>query len=152
MSVCTFIASDYPLHEVSPHKDYPLHVDIDKGTIYDGDADDNFFLHSFESVKSYTDKEYGVSLEWAYYTEGRARLILNYIHDILKHTDCVELWRVWLMDYFEFEDRPVIHKRTISFKDLTIDDIKEIDAAEVRNKPDQYLPERPTFYQLKIQR
>lgn len=86
MSLCIFWASDYPMPEVAPCKDYPLHIDIDKGTIYDGDADDNFFLCSFESVKDYTDKEYGVNLEWAYYTEGRAKLILDYIRDVLEHT------------------------------------------------------------------
>lgn len=154
MSVCTFFASDYPMPEAAPHEDYPLHIDVNKGTItiYDGDADDNFFLHQFESVKSYTDKEYGVSLEWAYYTEGRARLILDYIRDILELTDSVELWRVWLMDYYEFEDSPVIHKRTITLDDLTVEDIKELDSLEIWNKPDKNYPGRPSFYRLMIMR
>ena len=152
MSVCTFLASDYPMPETAPCKDYPLHVDIDKGTICDGDADDNFFLHSFESVKNYTDKEYGVSLEWADYTEGRARLILDYIRDVLEHTDSVELWHVWLMDYYEYEDSPVTHKRTITLDDLTVEDIKEIDSLEVWNKPDKNYPDRPSFYRLIIMR
>ena len=150
MSVCTFFASDYPMPEAAPHEDYPLQVDIDKGTIYDGDADDNFFLRSFESVRSYTDKNYGVSLEWTYYTEGRAKLILNYIREILKYTDSVELWRVWLMDGYEYEERPVIHKRTITLDDLTVEDIKKMDALEIWNIPDKDYPDRPSFYQLII--
>ena len=33
MSVCTFIASDSPLREVSPEKEYPLEINLDNGTI-----------------------------------------------------------------------------------------------------------------------
>jgi len=152
MSMCTFIASDYPMPEVAPSEDYPFYVNIDKGIIYDGDADDNFFLYSFEDVRSYTDKKYGVSLEWGYYTEGRARMILDYIKELFERTNSVEIWKVWLMDYYELEDRPVIHKRKITLSELTIEDIKEIDAAEIWNKPDKYYPERPSFYQLIIQK
>ena len=45
MSVCTFIASDFPLKEVSPVQDYPFEINLDKGTMYDGGTDDNYFLH-----------------------------------------------------------------------------------------------------------
>ena len=44
MSVCTFLASDYPLPEVAPAQEYPLEINIDSATIYDGGADDNYFL------------------------------------------------------------------------------------------------------------
>jgi hypothetical protein len=40
MSVCTFIASDSPLREISPSKEYPLEINLDTGTINDGNADD----------------------------------------------------------------------------------------------------------------
>lgn len=40
MSYCLFIASDSPLPEYRPPVDYPLHIDVNKGTVYDGDADD----------------------------------------------------------------------------------------------------------------
>jgi len=79
MSVCTFIASDFPLPQVAPSQEYPLEINIDEGTIYDGGADDNFFLHTFEDVQSYTDKKYGVWLEW-HYTDGRAEKILKYMN------------------------------------------------------------------------
>lgn len=62
---------------------------------------------------------YGVYLEWNY-TDGRAEQILNYIKEALKETDSVEFWHVWLGDYYEYDDSPVIHKRTISIKDMTI--------------------------------
>lgn len=149
MSVFTFIAANHQMPEVTINKDYPLHIDIDKGTIFDGDADDNFSLHVFESVRDYTEKDYGVCLEWAYYTEGRARLIRDYIRNILKHTDCVELWRVWLMDYCEYDKRHIKRTQSIAIDELTVDDIKEIDSADIWNNPDRG---RPSYYCLRITR
>lgn len=149
MSVCTFIASDYPLPQVAPSQEYPLEINIDEGTIYDGGADDNFFLHTFEEVQSYTDKKYGVWLEW-HYTDGRAEQILKYMKEILQHTDSIELWHVWLMDYFEYDERPVIHKRAVTIEEIIVDDIKEIDDAEIWDNPDKRNPNRPSFYCLTV--
>ncbi len=149
MSVCTFIASDKPLCEVMPQREYPFIINVDEGTIDDGGADDNFFLNIFKDVQSYTDKKYGVYLEW-HYTEGRAKAILEYIKNALKHENTVELWHVWLMDYYEYDERPVIHRCTVSLTDMTIDDIKKIDSAEIWNEPDKRNPNRPSFYCLII--
>ncbi len=151
MSVCTFIASDCPLPEVAPVKEYPLEIDVDSGTIYDGGADDNYFLHTFTDVRDYTDKQYGVCLEWNY-TDGRAEQILNYMNEMLGKVEYIELWHVWLMDYCEYEDSPVIHKRTISIDEITIRDIHELDSAEIWNSPDKHIPSRPSFYCLRITR
>ena len=151
MSVCKFLAADTPLQEVKPSKEYPVHINLDKGIIDDGGADDNFFLLSFSDIGDYADKKYGVCLEWNY-TDGRAEQILEYIKENLKKTEEVELWHVWLMDYYEYEDSPVIHKRTISIEEMTIRDIEEIDSAEIWNKPDKQLPSRPSFYCLVITR
>lgn len=151
MSVCKFIAADIPLQEVAPSKDYPVHIDIDNGIIDDGGADDNFFLLPFPDVQDYTDKKYGVYLEWNY-TDGRAEQILKYIRAALEKTELVELWHVWLMDYYEYEDSPVIHKRTISIEEMTIRDIHELDNAEIWNSPDKHIPSRPSFYCLEITR
>ena len=140
MSVCTFLAANYPMPEVVSKKKYPRYINVDEGTIFDGDADDNFFLYSYESVKDYTDKEYSVYLERTYYTEGRARLLLDYIKDILENTDSVEIWHVWLMDYFEYDERPIIKSKTISFSELTVDDIKKIDSADIWNNTDSNRP------------
>jgi len=147
LSVCTFIAANCPLYEVSPIKEYPLDINIVNGTTYGGDADDNFFLHIFEDVRSYTDKEYGVYLEWAYYTEGRANQIINYIKETLRHTDTVEIWHVWLMDYYEYDERPVIKSCTIPIAELEADDIRELDNAEIWNNKDI---DRPIFYCIKV--
>lgn len=95
MSVCTFIASDSPLREVAPTQEYPFEINIDTGTIYDGGADDNYFLLSFSDVSDYTDKKYGVYLEWDY-TDGRAEQVLKYMRAALEETEQIEFWHVWL--------------------------------------------------------
>ena len=151
MSICTFIASDRPLSEVKPTKDYPLEINIDDGTIYDGGADDNYFLYSFRDVEDYTDKKYGVCLEWNY-TEGRAKQIVEYVKTALQETDVIELWHVWLTDYYEYEDSPVIHRKSIGIEELSVCHIKEIDEAVIWNKPDKIYPNRPSFYCLTIKR
>lgn len=149
MSACTFIASDIPLPTWAPPKDHPLDINIDTGAIYDGDADDNFFLHAFEDVQSYSSKKYGVWLEWRY-THGRGKQIVKYIRDALRHTDSIELWHVWLTAYCEYEDSPVVHSRTIPVNELTENHIKELDSAEIWNIPDKMYPNRPSFYRLTI--
>ena len=151
MSACTFIAADIPLQEMKPSKKYPIHIDIDKGTIEDGGSDDNFFLLSFPDVQDYTTKKYGVYLEW-YYTDGRAEQILKYIRETLNETESVELWHVWLMDYYEYEDSPIVHKRKIAVNEMTSKDIYELDNADIWNRPDKNIPSRPSFYCLKITR
>ena len=151
VSSCRIIASDIPLAEFVPSNDYIVKIDVDKGVIDDGGADENFFLIPFVNVKDYTDKNYGVYLEWNY-TDGRAKQIIEYIKNALQKSDNIEFWLVWLMDYYEFEDRPLIHSKTVSISELTIEHIKEIDSADIWNKPDKMYPERPSFYCLTITR
>ena len=151
MSVCLFLASDIPLPEFTPSQKYPVHIDIDKGTIDDGGADDNYHLLVFDSVKDYTDNDYGVCLEWNY-TDGRAKQIIAYIRTALQKADYVEFWNVWLMGYYEYEDRPYIHRKTISIAELTTEHIKELNDAVIWNTPDRMYPERPSFYCLTITR
>ncbi|MBQ2830171.1 MAG: hypothetical protein IJF15_04010, partial [Oscillospiraceae bacterium] len=64
----------------------------------------------------------------------------------------VELWRVWLADYYEYEDSPVVHRKTITADALTVEDIKEIEKADIWNTPDKIYPNRPSFYCLTIVR
>ena len=148
MSACIFIASNLPLPEFLPSKDYPVEINIDTGIINDGGADENYFLKDFTDVRSYTNKNYGVYLEWNY-TDGRAAQIVEYIKNALQKSDNIEFWHVWL-DCYEFENRPFIHKQTVSLDKLTIEHIKEIDNAVIWNTPDKIYPERPSFYCLTI--
>ena len=151
MSICRFIASDSPLSAFSPSKNYPLHINIEKGTIDDGGADDNYFLTTFANVEDYTHKKSAVSLEWDY-TDGRAKQIIAYIKTALQESDHIEFWTVWLMDYYEYEDRPFVHRKTISISELTTEHIKEMNNAVIWNTPDKMYPERPSFYCLTITR
>jgi len=151
MSICTFIASDFPLTEHTPSQEYPLEINIDNATIYDGGADDNYVLNFFSGVGDYSGKKYGVCLEW-FYTAGRATQIIEYIRTALRKTNVIEFWHVWLMDYYEFEDRPFIHRKIISIEDLTPEHIKEIDSAAIWNTTDKIYPHRPSFYCLTITR
>lgn len=149
MSICKFIASDIPLEEFAPAREYPLRIDIDRGTVDDGGADDNYHLLAFDSVGEYTDREYGVELQW-HYTEGRAKRLIEYIKAALRQTDSIELWSVWLMGYYEYDERPFIHRKTISIEELTPAHIEELDRAEIWNSPDKRFPHRPSFYCLTV--
>lgn len=149
MSVCTFLAANILLKPAAPSRNYPLHINIDTGIVEDGGADDNFFLLPFHEVRTYTDREYAVCLEW-HYTPGRAEQIIRYIKNALQHTDAVEFWHVWLMDCWEFEERPVIHRETVSLDALTPEQIRGLDDAEIWNTPDKQFPERPSFYCLTV--
>ncbi len=84
MSVCTFIAANCELPEVRPSREYPPHMDIDRGILDDGGADDNYCLLPFDDVHRYTDKKYGLILEWPQYTEGRANRAIGYIKTALQ--------------------------------------------------------------------
>ncbi len=151
MSVCTLIASDFPLPTVVPPLDYPLHINLDDGTIEDGGADDNYYLRSFPEAETYTGRQYAVCLEWNA-TAGRADRIIEYIRNALVHTPVLEFWHIWLMGYWEFEDRPFLHRKTVPIDALTAKQIREIDAAEIWNTPDRQYPDRPSFYCLTITR
>ena len=145
MSVCTFFASDKPLQSHSPMHDYPVFIDIDIGESFDGGTDDNFHLIPFD-CSAYTDKKYAVSLEWRY-TEGRAAKIVEYIKNHLENADSLEMWHVWLTDYYEFDDRPVMRYYITTAQELETSDIKHFDEAEIWNNKDK---NRPSFYRLTI--
>ena len=147
MSHCIFIAADTPLPEVTPSQDYPLHIDLDTGTIFDGGADDNYCLLPFDEVDLYCEKEYGVYLELLQFTNGRAEQIIAYIRTVLMQAGSVEIWNVWLSGYWEFDDRPHICKRTAPIDELTTEDIKEIVQAENWDNRDH---NRPWFYCLEV--
>ena len=148
MSLYTFLASDSPLPTVKAPAGYPLNINVDTGVIYDGDADDNFSLYRFRDVKLYTGKEYGVWLEWRY-TDGRAEKLIDYIRENLNNTDCIELWYVWLTDYYEYDERPVIYRQTISIDKISPADIKELTTREIWKSLDSI---RPHHYCIEIKK
>lgn len=147
MSNCVFIAADHPLTEVTPSQEYPLEINLDTGIIFDGGADDNYYLLPFDEVDLYCKKKYGVYLELPQFTDGRAGQMIEYIRTALTQTESVEIWNVWLSGYWEFEDRPHISKKTVPIDELTTDDIKEMVQAENWDNRDH---NRPWFYCLEI--
>lgn len=57
MSVCTFIASDYPLTEIEPSQDYPLDIHIDDGTVHDGGADETIACTPLQMLRTIPKRE-----------------------------------------------------------------------------------------------
>lgn len=151
MSACTFLAADVPLPTRAPTREYPLEINLDCGTVYDGGANDNFFLLPFGETGKYTAREHGVYLEW-YVTAGRAEQVVQYIADALRETDAVELWRVWLGEFYEYEESPVIRRQVISAEELRAEDVLEVAGAEIWNRPDRHHPDRPSFYRLTVKK
>ena len=147
MSICTIIAADCPLPAVEPPRDYPCHIDLDRHTVEDGGVDDNFFIHAFPEVQRYCAMDHGVSLEWNYGTVGRARRIMAYMGELLKRTDTVELWQVWLTN--DEDERPDVKCITVPFQNLQPEDVLELVEADVWLDRRQ---ERPTWYCLRVTR
>lgn len=130
MSYFTYIASDYPLSTVErPERDSIIEFNTETGEIQDGDFDDDFALYPAEGLSDVrTEKKYVVYLEWNYYTEGRAKNIIRYIKENLKHTDEVELWHIWSGAGEIFST----HTKRISINDLSPELIRELDGREIK--------------------
>ena len=62
-----------PPHEMAPQKEHPLVINIDENTIYDGGADDDLYLHMFEDVQRYTDKNMAYGWNGIIYTDGQGK-------------------------------------------------------------------------------
>lgn len=147
MSVCVFLAADCSLPEIGPSKNYPVSFNSDTGKIFDGGADDNFSLISFGEAYLYCDKKYAVSIELQQFTAGRAARIIDYIKTALAQTESVEIWNVWLLEYWDYDDRPYISKKTIHIGELTAENIEIIYNASNLGMKDR---NHPVFYCLKI--
>ena len=74
--------------------------------------------------------------------------VCTFIEAALKKSERVELWTVWLMDYYEYEDRPVIKKQELSFADLTPEAILEFSEKGVWVNSKS----RPTYYCLSVRK
>ena len=146
MSACIFFASDAPLPGVFPPPEYDyLAINVDDGTIDDGGADDNFALRTYPDSFLYTDKAFAVCLDWAYYTEGRARQLIDYIGSALESAPCVELWHVWQGGFYSFDERPVIHRAAVRFDEFVEDDLRELGETDLWNSKEA---NRLSFYCL----
>lgn len=133
MSVCTFLASNLPLPRVERVE-----------------AED-VGLFPLRLPPRPCEMPYAAEVEAADNFHAAAQL-LEQIRAALALSETVELWRVWLMDYWEFENRPYMHTSVCRFRDLTEEQIIALDRAETWNKPDKNNPERPSFYRLIVTR
>ena len=130
MSYYTYIASDVPLPVVErPDRDITIEIDTETGTVFDGDYEDDFALYPAEGLSDVrTEKKYAVYLEWSYYTEGRAKNIIEYVKENLRHTDEVELWHIWSGAGELFN----VHTKRLSVDSLTPELIRELDERKIR--------------------
>ncbi len=129
------------------HCDYGLI--INENGIFDGDADDNFSLKNTINSLDFCDKPYSLTLDWHYFTKDRATKIISYIKDLLKNTDCIEMWNIWLSN----EDQPKINTTTISINDLThnhIENLCNADIFDTKTLPNINNPSAATHYCIKI--
>ncbi len=147
MSVCVFIAADSPLAPHKPSGEFRMNIDLNCCTVDDGGADDGYFLHEFNDVDIYCSKKYGVEILMDRYTVEKGNQIIEYIRKVLENSISVEIWNVWLLGYWEYEDRPHIHKQTIRIDELTANHIKEIYTAKNWVNGDNI---RPWFYGVEI--
>ena len=96
-----------------------------------------------------TDKAFAVCLDWAYYTEGRARQLIDYIGSALESAPCVELWHVWQGGFYSFDERPVIHRAAVRFDEFVVDDLRELGETDLWNNKET---NRLSFYCLTVTR
>lgn len=114
MSVCTFLAANVFLPEVLPK----------------GDEDDSFFLFPFDEAGLYTNQKCALLLEWNC-TEEQSRQLTQYLREALRSAETVELWHVWLVDGWDYEDRPVFRRAAATIDDLLPEHLRELDDKEV---------------------
>ena len=115
--------------DVILYSDRDSEINTDTREVKDGDFDDDFALYPAEGLSDVrTEKKYAVYLEWWRYTEGRARNIIEYIKENLKHTDEVEIWRIWAGAGEIFN----VHTKNIPFASLCPEMIRELDEREIK--------------------
>jgi hypothetical protein len=111
--------------------DKSIVIDTEAGTHDDGDFDDDFSIFPINKVGDYalcmmTDKTFASELEWWRITEGRTKLLTDYIRRHLAHTDEVELWYIWLSNDFSKEEAD-IRRREVSIDELSVDDLRRLE-------------------------
>lgn len=142
MSACTFLASDIPLNNYT----YLYNKEIFIGKNNNIEFYTNRYLSLFEkdNVIDYTNKKYGVEIQWDY-DEELGEKIIDYISDVLKETECIELWSIWNSD----ENPNDIKKFNFSIKNITPDLLKMFELLEFWINP---RTNKPTFYCINITR
>lgn len=111
MSVFQFLASNKPLKEVKNLYEGYLNEIAIKNSIY------NYCNYERE----YSDKKCFSELHWSF-TEARAKQLVDYLKDQLKHLDEIEIWSIWL------DEREVASIRSVNITELSIQDLEFLDS------------------------
>lgn len=111
--------------------DREVHIDLDHGTVEDGDYDDDFSILPLHPTADdiYTSKIHRAAIE-CLWTEGRARAVLIYLRDQLKSADEVELWHIWM----GCDKKPRIIRYEAQIDSFTPEDLMEIAGLPVYEK------------------
>ena len=124
MSVCTILASGFPLEEVPPPPGLEIILRPGKGEAQYRNAGRGFAVFAsgwFPELQ--TEKEYTYSLD----LYGGEEALAAYLREQLEEAGEIELWRVWLDGGFDHRVRKV----KISADGLTAEDIRELEQMEV---------------------
>lgn len=107
MSVFQFLASNKPLKEVKNlYEGYLNEIEI---------KNSNYDYCGYE--KEYSDKKCFSEIRWGY-TEARAKQLVEYLKDQLKHLDEIEIWSIWL------DDDESASIRSVPIAELSIQDLE----------------------------
>lgn len=112
--------------------DREVNINIDDGTIEDGNYDDDFCIWLTEDMHGMrTGKTFCAIFEWSKYTPGRAELLIEYLREQLKNTTEIELWHTWLDNELHHN----IKSTKICIDDLRAEDILALEEKEVWKEP-----------------
>lgn len=149
MSICTFLATDYPLYEEPPMPGRWICLDLPRDFPCDTEGEEGVWLMAFPDVACYTDLRCGAVLDQMD-SDAMVKRYIRCIRELLRHTDRVEIWSVWLMgDYYEADERPVVRRCRMEIDDVTSDLLRELSDAKIWYNPDKW---RPSFYCLEVTR
>lgn len=123
-------------------------MEINEDGVFDGNSDDNFSLHTLDNTFDFCEKSHCLSIEWNYFTNGRALKIIDYVLELLLETDMVEIWNIWLDVEF-----PKIITTSININNLEVSHIENLLNSDlfdekILSRYDQ--PYTGIFYCLKI--
>lgn len=124
MSVCTVLASDFPLEEVPPPPGLEIILRPGKGEAEYRNAGRGFAVFASDRfLELQTEKEYSYHLD----IYGGEEALTAYLREQTEEAGEIEIWHVWLDGDFDHRVRKV----KIGADELTAEDIRELEQMEV---------------------
>ncbi|MBQ2756811.1 MAG: hypothetical protein IJF27_09070 [Oscillospiraceae bacterium] len=114
--------------------DIEMEIDTENDYVRIDDFDDDLAIFPFDEglfCQLFTEKKYRMQLEWGRYSEGRAKLLIEYIKRCLATTDEVEIWHLWLGE----ESYVLPKKQRVSVLELAPEHIERLEEFAVHNEP-----------------